>query len=75
MKTIIDIDERNRIELDDFGDKLNMAIYFRMDNLDWVIHGGALLTKEKAASFGICLIEKAGKDKEMLKVKFQRKER
>jgi len=74
MKTIIDVDERNRIELDDLGGRVNMVMFFRMDNMDWVIHGGALLTKDKAASLGICLIERVGKEKEILKAKYQRKD-
>jgi hypothetical protein len=74
VKTIIDINERSRIELTNLGDKVNMIEFYRMDNMDWVVHGGALLTKDQAASLGICLIERSGKEKEILKAKYQRKD-
>jgi hypothetical protein len=74
MKTIIDIDERNRIELEDFSGMVNVAIWHLMDNLQWVINGGLLLTKDQAATFGLSLIGRSGKDKQILKAKYQRKD-
>lgn len=72
MFTRIDIDDRHYIKLRDFGGKIDLTLYFQTDNLDWVVHGGAVLTKEVAAGLGVALIQDAGKDREMLKAKFQR---
>jgi len=74
MKTIFDIDERHRIEMDDFGGMVNFVMWFRMDNLQWVIQGGCLLTKDNAAGLGLSLIDRSGQDKQILKAKYQRKD-
>lgn len=74
MKTIIDVDERNRIELSELGGKVSYTQFFRMDSGEWVIKGGLMLTPEKAATLGECLIQEAGKDKQMLKPRYQRKD-
>jgi len=71
---IVDVDERHKIEINDWNDDLRFTIRFRMDDGTWVIHGGCVLTRDSAASLGVCLIDRAGKDKEMLKAKFQRKD-
>jgi len=74
MKTIIDVDDQQKIELNDLGGKVKLTIYYRTDNMDWVVQCGTLIEKNIAASVGASLIEQAGKDREMLKPKYQRNE-
>jgi hypothetical protein len=61
MNLTIDINEKNRIQLDDWGTDGSQSLQFYAKPLhDFQLVSGVLLTKEKAASLAIALLNKSG---------------
>jgi hypothetical protein len=67
MKLEIELDERNKLRIEEWpSDALNFQIWQHLNGI-WELTGGVVLTNRQAVSLGIALINKGGGDSVLMK--------